>query len=437
MEERFPSRIVSNPDREIGPEDMLRMGKAIGQECRYVLVGKDCRPTTDMMYQAFVAGLISSGAKAYLAGTVPLSAMPFNNLDVNCLAYVGIPENEDGTSGLDLMNKDGTYFTETQMERFNDTLGKTTYSGGNSGPLYHPVGVENMYDTYKAKIRSVSKHAQSDTIVSLFYNSMSHNTPMMLNDIRSQIFMVNCHMTDVSMDRIVPHSEADLKLLARNVKASYGSIGIAINANGTRIAGIDENGGYISGILMFALLMERLKPSSVAMPIDTPMIITDLYRADYTFTPTASQHIGEFTKSRNVKFGGAKDGTFIFPTLSRAPDGIVAASIIADMAAEVGIADYLNSLPNYTVVNTAMRYIGNIKLVMRRVDNELKSIECERFSTSDGWRLDYEDGMIFVNLNDVQQTVNVRVESKDKMYSTGLMEIATEAIAKALSSISK
>ena len=437
MEERFPSRIIGNSDRELGPEDMLRMGKAIGQESRYVLVGKDSRPTTDMMYQSFVAGLISTGAKAYLAGTIPLSAMPFNDLDVNCLAYIGSPENEDRASGLDLMNKDGTYFTENQMNRFNDALNKVADNGEKRDILYRPVNIENMYDLYKSRIRSVSKHIQSDTIVDLFYDSLFHNTPMMLNDIRSQIFMVNCHMTDTSMDRIVPHSESDLKLLSRNVKASYGSIGIAINANGTRIAGIDENGGYISGILMFALLMERLKPSSVAMPIDTPMIITDLFKADYTFTPTASQHIGEFTKTRNVKFGGAKDGTFIFPTLSRAPDGIVAASIIADMAAEFGIADYLNSLPKYTVVNTAMRYIGNIKLVMRRVDYELKSIECERFASSDGWRLDYGDGMVFVNLDDVQQTVNVRVESKDKMYSTGLMEIATEAIAKALSSISK
>ena len=437
MENVLPARIIASSDDDIPPEHFIDVGRAIGQEYRHILVGMDNRPSTDVIHQAFIAGALSTGAKVYDAGRIPLPALPFSDCDVNCMVYVSNPDNNDCMSGIELMNRDGSYFSDIQLLRLNEYL-KGAVSVPDNYELHDAERICGAFDIYKEKLRANSGNPHSDANLRFFCDSLTHNTPVILNGRSTLALMVNCHMNNRSTERIVPNNEEDLKMLAKTVKANYGSVGIAINANGDRIAGIDENGGYIGGTMMFALLMDRLRPSSVALPIDTPMVITDLFDSEFVFTPSSYHRIGEvMKKANNVKFGGSADGAFIFPSMSYVPDGIMAGNVISSIASETSISNYLDSLPEYSVTRTSMRFMGDTNLVNRRMDATLRSLGCDKVYRADSWRLDYGEGIFIITVNESRMTIDITVESKDKVYSTGLMEIATEAVDSCLKSISR
>ncbi|MBO4552547.1 MAG: hypothetical protein J5673_05060 [Candidatus Methanomethylophilaceae archaeon] len=436
MENALPARIISTSERDLLPEHFIDVGKAVGQEYRHVLVGSDSRPSTNVIKHAFISGVLSTGAKLYDAGCLPMPALPFADCDVNCMVYIGNPDNNDNMSGMDLMNRNGTYFSDVQMLRLDEYMkGTVKIPENDDQPSLEKV--TGTLDTYRTKLRSASGNRHSDANLRFFTDSMTHNTPVVLNGRNTLALMVNCHMDNRSTERIVPNNEEDLKMLAKTVKANYGSVGIAINANGDRIAGIDENGGYIGGTLMFALLMDRLKPASVALPIDTPMVITDLFDSKFTFTPSSYQRIGDAVKAENLKFGGSADGAFIFPSMSYAPDAIMAGNIISTIASEMSISNFIDDIPEYSVTRTSMRYMGDTNIVNRRMDTTLRSIGCDNVYRADSWRLDYGEGIIIITVNESRMTIDITVESKDKVYSTGLMEIATEAVDSCLKGISR
>ena len=436
MENALPARIIHSSEGDVLPEFYVDVGKAIGQEYRHILIGSDRRPSTDVVKSAFTAGALSTGAIVFDVGCVPLQTMPLSECDANCIMYFGNPDNNEYMSGLDLMNRDGTYFSDLQMFRLGE------YIKGSMPPMdkeepRNITAIPDYIDEYGEKLRAISGNPNSNLYLKFFIDAMSHNTPVIMNTRNTLALMVNCHMDNRSTERIVPNSEEDLKMLAKTVKANYGSVGIAINAEGTRIAGIDENGGYIGGTMMFALLMDYLKPESVALPIDTPMMITDLFESKYTFTPVSSQRIGAVMKEKGLKFGGSADGTFIFPASSYIPDGIMAANIVSLISSEWSLANFMDNIPEYMMTKTSMRYAGDVNLVTRRMDTVLNSLNYDHIHKSDGWRLDYGEGLFVIRINEEQMTIDIKVESKDKVYSTGLMEIATEAVDTCLKGINR
>ena len=112
-------------------------------------------------------------------------------------------------------------------------------------------------------------------------------------------------------------------------------------------------------------------------------------------------------------------------------------NIISTIASEMSISNFIDDIPEYSVTRTSMRYMGDTNIVNRRMDTTLRSIGCDNVYRADSWRLDYGEGIIIITVNESRLTIDITVESKDKVYSTGLMEIATEAVDSCLKGISR
>ncbi|WP_157844287.1 hypothetical protein [Candidatus Methanomethylophilus sp. 1R26] len=66
------------------------------------------------------------------------------------------------------------------------------------------------------------------------------------------------------------------------MNASTGSIGIAFNGDGTRLALLDESGKFVPGDKLLAIMLLAVKPSKAVVPYASPSIVDDAF---YRYRP--------------------------------------------------------------------------------------------------------------------------------------------------------
>src|SRR5438093_5319702 len=113
---------------ELTPELALALGRAVGGwlpgERRSVVVGRDTRPSGDLLELAFCSGLMSAGAHALRCGILPTPAVAFlaRDLGAGAGAVLSASHNPVADNGIKLFGGDGYKLTDEQQDRIEGLL---------------------------------------------------------------------------------------------------------------------------------------------------------------------------------------------------------------------------------------------------------------------------------------------------------------------------
>lgn len=421
--------IRGTSDNLISADFMIDVGMAIGREYREVAICTDNRASSRILCDAFIAGVLHTGATVYDNGVLPPTALPFSDCSSKVGLSIGNPDDENDVGGFNLMNMDGTYFSATQLLRFNENLNSDPYHYRNPGTSVEMTGT---MERYMNRLLQESRPSDIQIVLDCYSNAIHRMLPRLLSDKGAEVTVLDHH---VLSSRAANNDRSDLKSLFKAVKANYGSIGVALNRDGTIARGIDENGDYIDGTRMFAMFLKFLRPSSVALPIDTSLAVTDALDTEYIFTPLNPTSLGEYVKEYKAQFGGSSIGSFIFPSISYCPDGLMTSSVLCSLATEYGLSAILEGEHEYHSLESTYRFKDNPVIISRRLDESVQALDVGNIAKVDGWRVDYDEGWFLIRV--VDQAVKIKVESRDKAYATGLMEIAIELVEESMRNINK
>ena len=100
------------------PELALQFGKLAGSERRNVVITSDRHPSSMMMKQAAIAGIVALGGNAYVLEDVPAPSVPFCGIPYTYHIHISsiVP---NGLSGMEIFNPKGAYISS--MDIFNMT----------------------------------------------------------------------------------------------------------------------------------------------------------------------------------------------------------------------------------------------------------------------------------------------------------------------------
>jgi len=426
------ANIQGTTDGEITPELVLNIGKTIGTQYKSITIARDLRPTSMMVRSSLIAGLTAAGASIHDAGIAPSPVLPFASKGTECCIMISSPDNRDCISGLRFWNTDGTFFTDSQMFAFSSRFEKEE----KILPSFKSIGnvryVTGSIDNYRAKVAKEVGAADCQVILDCASDCASLVAPQLITDIGADALTVNCHSDGRSPGRSPSLEEINLKILSKVVKANYGSIGIALNGDGGRIAAIDEDGRYVNGATLLALFIKFFQPKSIAVPADTTMAVKDLMKDNIIITKLGAHHVGESIKANNLDAGGCEDGSFFFSKISYAPDGIAAAAYLSKIASESSLRDVIDELPTYWRENTSLRYSEDRDSIAKRIGMKISDINYTYLCEVDGWRVEMESGWFLIRFSDNDSVIDITVEGRDKAYTIGLMEIAKLAVTSSL-----
>ena len=423
--------IQGTEDSELTPEKVLDIGKTLGMQYKYITVGMNMNPSSMMILSSLMAGMTSTGADVRNAGILPTPAIPFATEKTECCVMVGNPDDQDRVSGLTFLNTDGRYFNGPQMFAFSNRL-----AGEKILPGYSSIGNVRPYngalDKYKKKISEFAGSADCQIVIDCASDSPSYVVPNIMKTIGADAMMVSCQTDLRQRGTWANPEEYSIRMLSKIVKANFGSIGVALNSDGTRMAALDENGDPIGGDALLQLFIQYMQPRKIAVPIDVTMGVREQFKGSVKLCKLGNESIGETMKVDSIEFGGASDGTFIFRNNSYAPDGIAASALLTKIATESRIGDMVDDLPVYCRDQDIIRYPANREIIAKRITSNINDLEYRELCVTDGWRVEMDSGWFLIRFSDDDYTIEIKSEGTDRIYTAGMMEIAKDIVTSSI-----
>ena len=428
-------------DDDMTAEKAITIGRMIGRSYRTACIGSDTNPSSRMIKNALISGLLSAGAGVEDADIAPAPAVALASKNSDCMLMVGEPNEQGIISKIYIMNSDGSVFTKEQLRQMIMT-------GMADGPLpeYKDVGKLRLCDSvdedYNRTIcEKYGKGIDASVILDCGCGCTSVCAPQIMASIGADLTTINAQHDPKYSPRPPGVGAHEVSSLAEIVNLELGSIGIAFNGDGTRLALIDERGNYVEPENILALLLTYLKPQTLVVPSNTSAVVDDAFKGiigkgvqndaeprdgrRIIYADDDLESVTATIRKHGAEMGAMTDGTFIFPDVTLCPDAINAAVILAKMSRENSISNLLSSFPKYIVLRDSVYSPVNAEVFNRKFNDRMKELDATEVLEIECGRVCMPEGWFAISRNaDQSEYVNVIVEAKDKAYAVSMMEFA-------------
>ncbi len=330
-------------------EHAFKIGRYLGwhygkeHKCR-VVIGKDTRRSSYMFEYALVAGLVSSGADAYLlhVTTTPSVAYVVRTEDFDCGIMISASHNPYYDNGIKLINNRGEKMSESIILDIEDYLDGNVPEiplslGENIGCTVDYAMGRNRYTGY---IISLARNSYKDMKIGI--DSSNGSTWMLAKSIfdtlGAKTYVIGNHPDGFNINRDC--GSTHIEGLRQLVRDNGLDIGFAFDGDADRCLAVDENGEVLTGdhILYFCgkYLKSRDKLAKDTV-VTTVMSNMGLYKAfdregiNYVKTDVGDKYVYEAISQHGYTLGGEESGHIIFSKYASTGDGLITAIKIMDV----------------------------------------------------------------------------------------------------------
>ena len=328
---------------DLTAEHAFKIGRFIGwyygrEHRARIVIGKDTRRSSYMFEYALSAGLMSSGADAYLlhVTTTPSVSYIARVDDFDCGVMISASHNPYHDNGIKLINAQGEKMEESvldEIEAYIDGLRPEPplASGADIGRTIDYAAGRNRYIGY---LISLSTHSYKGVKVGLdcangstwmiaksVFDALGADTVVIGNKPDGLNINVDCGST---------HLDA----LRQLVKENGLDVGFAFDGDADRCLAVDEKGNYVSGDEIMYLcarhMAERGRLDNNTL-VTTVMSNFGLYKAldeigiKYEKTAVGDKYVWENMRENGHIIGGEQSGHIIFSKYATTGDGLITA----------------------------------------------------------------------------------------------------------------
>ena len=384
----------------------------------YVVVGKDCRLSSDALEAAVCSGAATAGANAYRLGVVPTPATAFATKNLKACAGIMITasHNPVDDNGLKVFAFDGHKVSdelEAELERLLEAEPDLSrHDGVSFGSI---VQRPDLVEEYERFLKSaVAPFAPGITVcVDCAHGATSLITPKLLREVGLGVVSIN---DDLDGHRInVACGSTDLGLLRAAVATRKADFGIAFDGDGDRALFVDENGRAVDGdhvIGLLATLIPRYRGANVAVATQMSNLGLEEYLRGQGVTLRRSEvgdiKVLELMRSEGVDLGGEQSGHIIMRDLSTTGDGILTALVFAKVIEEsrLRLSELAGRIPTYPQRLRNIRILGD-KNGWKSDPAVVDGIDAIRRKYGDTVRL-------YVRASGTEPLVRILTEAKDE-----------------------
>lgn len=308
-----------------------------------VVIGKDTRRSSYMFEYALVAGLVASGADAYLlhVTTTPSVAYVTKVDGFDCGIMISASHNPYYDNGIKLINSQGEKMEESTIDLVEKYLdGELELFGQNWDSLpfakKEQIGCTVDYvsgrNRYIGYLISLGLYSFKDKKVALdCANGASWNIAKSVFDaLGAKTFVINAAPdgTNINRDAGSTHIEGLQKYVVDNGL----DVGFAYDGDADRCLAVDEKGNVVDGDAILYICGVHMKEHGELMNntvVTTVMSNFGLYKAfdevgiDYAKTAVGDKYVYEYMSQNGCRIGGEQSGHIIFSKYATTGDGIL------------------------------------------------------------------------------------------------------------------
>ena len=312
-----------------------------------IVIGKDTRRSSYMFEYALVAGIIASGADAYLlhVTTTPSVSYVVRTENFNCGIMISASHNPYYDNGIKILNSKGEKLEENiilEIEKYldgkikelplaeNDKLGIAfDYFAGRNRYVGYLISLATR--SYKnMRIGLDTSNGSAWMIAKNVFDALGAKTYVINNNPNGLNINENCGST---------HIEGLRKFVLENSL----DIGFAFDGDADRCIAVDENGRIIDGDIILYICGKYLKERGELnnnTVVTTIMSNLGLYKAldeigiSYEKTDVGDKNVYECMIKNAHRLGGEQSGHIIFSKYATTGDGLITAIKLMEVILE-------------------------------------------------------------------------------------------------------
>jgi len=239
---------------------------------------------------------------------------------------------------------------------------------------------------------------------------------------------------------------ANLARLSATVKEQGADVGVATDGDADRLGIMDEKGGFITTLQLFALLclyLLEVRGERGAL-IKTVTTTSMLYRLGEIFdvpvheTPVGFKYVAPIMLTENALIGGEESGGFGFRGHAPERDGILSALYFLDLMIKTGktpsqLIDYLYSkvgphhFDRMDVEFPEPERQAIIERIKRNPPEYIEEVKVEKFDATDGFRFILADTTwLLIRFSGTEPLLRIYAESSTPTRVKKLLEFGRE-----------
>lgn len=420
--------ISGTVNTDITPELVVKMGAAYGATIgmgKSISLSRDQSAASRLFSRAFASGVLSVGVhiQNLEATSLPVARNQIPSLDVAGGVHVRIdPDHSREKISIEFLDSHGLNISAQMEKKIESTYYKEDFRRARIvelGEIQYPSRILEKYqEGFLRNLASYERTRPFKMVLDYMFQASQVILPTLMGRLGADTIVLNSHVSEGPL-RNPEELQNQTTNVVRALKADFGA---RIDANGERVAIIDDRGELVDSDMLLAafvqLLLHKYPGKKVAVPVMAPSVIEDI----------AAQHGGEVIRSKattrslmeaaqqpDVIFAGY-GGQFIFPQFHGGFDGMHATAALAMLLAmdEPKLSEIIAGLPPIHLQHEQLTCPTTAKGMLMRV--MLERFGSQNVSTLDGIKIFSDEGWSLILPDPTYPKVHVYTQGKSAEF---------------------
>lgn len=400
-------------------------------------VGRDTRVSGEMLKNAVLAGVASTGLDAVDLGILPTPALQHFVRESGCGSGIAVTasHNPGPYNGIKFVDGKGVEYDDDDLSEMEETF----FDEGFRRADWRSVGETREVDHSHDYVEHVAALVDSDVIAEAGLtvvvdpgNGAAHRTtPRLLGRLGCRVITLNANPDGTFPARDPEPVPGNVGYLASAVEAFGADLGVAHDGDADRATFVDDGGRPLPGEVSLALLLERelraKGPGKIVTPVSSGFTVSRTLEAaggEVEWTPVGSTRVARrMLDLESCVGGGEENGGVIFTDWVYCRDGALTAARMLELVAERGpLSGLVEELPDYVTVKRRVECPEELKgYVMEGVSERVGSLGGD-LTTIDGVKAVFDDSWLLIRPSGTEPVIRVFTEASNTEEAEALAE---------------
>jgi phosphomannomutase len=404
---------------------LTRFAQAFGTYvgARTIVIGRDPRTSGEMVKQAVIAGLLSTGCRILDIGMCPVPTIQL--LVRHHRAHGGIAitasHNPAEWNALKFIGQGGFFLNTGQARELLDIYHQGEYTRVGGAEMREVADLSGQTDLHIQTIMEVlgplpTRKRKLRVVLDACNGAGSLVGPKLLEALGAEVIAINV-TPNGSFPRPAEPLAENLGDLCAAVKAHQADVGFAQDMDADRLAIVSGEGVAIGE--EYTLLLATVKvlgknPGPVVANLSTTSALQEVvsrFGCPLFLSKIGEVNVTEEMQKQSAVIGGEGNGGVIYPRLNFARDSLVGMALVLHLLAETGqtITELVNTLPRFAMIKEKIVCPSDkISATLRMLRHEYAAYPMD---LRDGVKVSLPNGWFLVRGSNTEPIIRVVAEA--------------------------
>ncbi|MCF7740587.1 MAG: phosphoglucosamine mutase [Candidatus Marinimicrobia bacterium] len=429
-------------DKELTSDFVRAYAVAFSQlvKAKRIVIGRDPRESGKKIVKEIKKALLEQGIDVIDIGVCPTPTVQFNTHYHIAQGGISVTASHNPLpwNGLKFIDNQGMFLdpekVETLIEKRKDVENNFPAPVDEEGELSKDDGIKNHIESLLTlpylnvdRIKEKKFKVAFDGVNGAGYSAI----PQLLEELGCEVVTINCD-ADEEFPRDPEPSPEKLSDLEDLVEKESADIGFAVDADADRLAIVTEKGEATSEEMTLVLVAKLVLSKAISADkkivtnLSTTRALDDIaeeFDGQVIRTPVGEINVVKTMHEENALMGGEGNGGVIITNSHRGRDSLTGVALILQLLAEEDkkVSSILSDIKQYVMIKQKVER-GDLEL-NEEIIEKLKEIrEPEEVTTSDGVKLDFEEGWAHIRESNTEPIFRIYAEGKDEKAAKKIIQ---------------